>query len=134
MLHRALIGLAWLVRIGALPGIAPLAPLFHWAANTVRWGEHRGGMFVGIEGRTMSGKRVARTWHLIAEGDDGPLIPSMAAAAIVRRRLAGLRPAVGARPAVADLELADYEPVFAGRAITTRTTTAQLSVCTPAAA
>jgi hypothetical protein len=54
---------------------------------------------------------------MIAEGDDGPLIPSMAAEAIIRRRLDGRRPAPGARAATRDLELADYEALFARRQI-----------------
>jgi hypothetical protein len=54
---------------------------------------------------------------MIAEGDDGPLIPSMAAEAIIRRRLAGMRPDPGARPATRDLELSDYEALFARRKI-----------------
>src|SRR5689334_1943270 len=59
----------------------------------------------------------SRSWHMIAEGDDGPLIPSMAAEAIIRRRLDGHRPAPGARAATRDLELADYEALFARRKI-----------------
>ncbi|HEX2562036.1 DUF4166 domain-containing protein, partial [Phenylobacterium sp.] len=46
-------------------------------------------------------------------------IPSMAAEAIVRCMLAGRAPAPGARAAVAELELADYDQLFAGRTIVT---------------
>ena len=53
----------------------------------------------------------------MAEGDDGPLIPSMAVAALVRRTLGGARPAPGARPAIGELSLADYEGLFSTRAI-----------------
>ncbi len=118
-LHRVLIGLAWLVRLRVLGSLAPLAPLFHWASNTLRWGEHRGGMFVAISGFTAEGRRVERSWHLLAEADDGPLIPSMAAEAIIRRRLDGVASAPGARPATQELELADYDRMFAGRTIHT---------------
>ncbi len=116
ILHRALSALAWLVRLRLLPSLSPLAPLFHWATRTFRWGEHRGGMFVRLTGY-LRNRPVERSWHLLAEGDDGPLVPAMAAAAIVRRRLDGRPPAPGARPCVAELELADFEPLFAGRAI-----------------
>ena len=88
----------------------------HWASNRVRWGEHRGGMFVEVAGEA-DGGRVARAWHMVAEGDDGPFIPSMACAAIIRRCLDAKRPAPGARPATGDLELTDYETLFARRAI-----------------
>ena len=56
---------------------------------------------------------------MIAEGDDGPFIPSMAAEAIVRHCLAGRSPAIGARPAATELELADYDRLFARRNIKT---------------
>jgi hypothetical protein len=32
---------------------------------------------------------LARSWHLVAEGDDGPFIPAMAAEAIIRGWLSG---------------------------------------------
>jgi hypothetical protein len=127
VLHRVLSGLAWLVRIGLLSSLLPLAPLLHAASTRLRWGEHRSGMIVAVTGRTAAGQPVERSWHLLAEGDDGPLIPAMAAAAVIRRRLNGLRPARGARAATTELELADYEALFAGRAITAgrRETTAE---------
>ncbi|WP_416361761.1 DUF4166 domain-containing protein [Mesorhizobium sp. AR02] len=119
ILHRALISLAWLVRIGLVRSLSPLAPLMHWATNRLRWGEHRGGMFVLVEGADRVGKPIKRSWHLLAEGDDGPLIPSMAVEALVRKALDGRVPLHGARAAVNDLELADYEALFAGRTIHT---------------
>ncbi len=119
ILHRALNGLAWLVRLGLLPSLSPFAPLFHRVINVLRWGEHRGGMFVAIEGLADDGHVRRRSWHLLAEGDDGPLIPSMAAAAIILRSLEGGKPAPGARAATRALELADYGALFARRRIDT---------------
>ena len=119
ILHRMLIGLAWLVRIGLLPSLLPFARLIYFVSNTVRWGEHRGGMFVSIEGCDRNGKKIERSWHLLAEGDHGPLIPSMAVEALVRRSLAGQMPVPGARPAARDLELEDYETIFRNRTIYT---------------
>jgi hypothetical protein len=117
--HRALNALAWLVRLRLLPSLSPLAPLMQRVMHVLTFGEHRGGMFVAIEGVCASGAPVARSWHLLAEGDDGPLIPAMAAAAVIRRCLSGRPPAPGARAAIADLELEDYLPLFARRAIHT---------------
>jgi hypothetical protein len=124
ILHRVLNGLAWLVRLRLLPSLLPMARLIHAASNRVRWGEHRGGMFVAVTGKTAGGVPVARSWHLLAEGDDGPFIPSMACHAIIDRCLAGRRPAIGARAATAELELEDYETSFARRAIHTGMRTA----------
>jgi Domain of unknown function (DUF4166)/Saccharopine dehydrogenase NADP binding domain len=119
ILHRLLAGLAWLVRLRLLPSLAPFAPLLHFATNHIRWGEHRGGMFVAVEGTDTAGAPVTRSWHLLAEGDDGPLIPSMAIAAIVRAALQDRAPQPGARAAIRQLELDDYAPLFATRTIYT---------------
>ena len=110
-LLRMLRGLAWLVRLRLLPSLEPLAGLLHWGSRTLVWGEHRGGMFVEIEGEGAMGP-VKRAWHLVAEGDDGPFIPSIGAAIVVQRMSGGLAPKPGARPAAGELGLADYEAVF----------------------
>jgi NAD(P)-dependent dehydrogenase (short-subunit alcohol dehydrogenase family) len=117
--HRALNAFAWLVRLHILPSLSSFAPLMYHAINWLSFGEHRGGMFVAVAGVDAAGERIERSWHLVAEGADGPLIPSMAAEAIIRNCLVGRRPAVGARPAVTDLELADYEPLLARKRIST---------------
>jgi hypothetical protein len=119
LLHRSLIALAWLVRLNLIPTLLPLAPLFHYATNHLRWGQHRGGMFVEVEGLDAGEHRLKRSWHLLAEGDDGPYIPSMAVEAVVQNILAARAPQPGARAAVRDLELDDYAKVFAGRMIFT---------------
>jgi hypothetical protein len=119
LLHCGLIALAWLVRWRIVPSLLPFARLIHWVSNHVTWGEHRGGMFVEVEGADASGQPMKRSWHLLAERDDGPLIPSMAVEAIVRKSLEGQAPEPGARAAVCDLEVEDYAKLFARRAIYT---------------
>jgi saccharopine dehydrogenase-like NADP-dependent oxidoreductase len=116
-LHRIFILLARLVRLRLLPDIGPLAPMMHGVLDKLRFGPHRGGMFVKVEGLGSTGEKRARSWHMVAEGDDGPFIPSMAAAAIISRCLEGRRPEAGARHAAREVELADYEAFFAKRAI-----------------
>ena len=119
ILHIGLSILASGVRFKLLPSLSFMAPILHRAINVLRWGEHRGGMFVSIEGTTTDGAAVTRSWHLLAEGDDGPLIPSMAIEAIIRRCLDGEPPAAGAKSAVKELELEDYVTLFGRRAIFT---------------
>lgn len=116
---RSFIALAWLVRWRLIRSLTPMAPLFASAMRVLRWGEHRGGMFVEMEGADGAGEPVTRSWHLVAEGDDGPYIPAMAVAAIIGKVLDGRPPAPGARAAMAEVELADYERLFSARAITT---------------
>jgi Domain of unknown function (DUF4166)/Saccharopine dehydrogenase NADP binding domain len=118
---RGLNALAWLVRLRLLPSLTVFTTPIHDARTRLGWGEHRGGMFVTVSGRLADGARVERSWHMIAEGDDGPFVPAMAAEAIVRHCLAGRPPAPGARAGVNDVELADYEATFARRHITSGT-------------
>ncbi|KQV37433.1 saccharopine dehydrogenase [Rhizobium sp. Root73] len=119
----------WLVRLRLLASLSPFAALFHWASHRFAFGEHRGGMFVAVTGWTGDGKPHAKSWHLVAEGDDGPFIPAMAAEAIVRGWLAGRKPRLGARPAAGELTLADFEPLFDRFAI--RTGIRDDSLCAP---
>ena len=117
VLHRALIAFAWLARWRVVRSLSPLAPLMSFVMGKVRWGEHRGGMFVEVDGVRPDGTPSTRSWHLLAEGDDGPLIPSMALQAVIERALDGRPPPPGARSAARDLELDDYAALFAGRTI-----------------
>jgi hypothetical protein len=118
LLHRILNLLAKLRARLHLPSFMVFSRLFYFVLNLMKFGEHRGGMYVQVHGRS-EGRPVSRSWHLLAEGDDGPLIPSMAIEGIIRKMLHGERPAPGARAAVRSLELADYQQLFAGRAIST---------------
>jgi hypothetical protein len=118
ILHRLLWIAGKLVEVGLLKSLSPFATLMHRVVNTVRWGEHRGGMIVRVTGRR-SDKQATREWHLLAEGETGPFIPSMAAEALIRNYLLHGRPAPGARSAHRDLELADYDQLFADRGIQT---------------
>ena len=119
MLLRGLSGLAWLVRWQLLPSLAPFARLFWRVGNRLRWGEHRGGMFVTVTGADAADRPVAGAWHLVAQGDNGPFIPAMASAVIIQKMLAGQNPPAGARPAIAEHELADFAALFAAKGIVT---------------
>lgn len=118
VLHRTLNFLAKARARFGLPSLVPLSRLFYVVLNMMKFGEHRGGMFVRARGYR-DGKNVEQSWHLLAEGDDGPYIPSMAIEAIIRKLLAGQQPQVGARPATHALELSDYDVLFQGRSIFT---------------
>jgi len=111
--HRALIACAHLVRLGLVRSLSPLAPLMQFASSKLGWGERRGGMFVTVTGRTAAGAIAQRSWHLLAEGDDGPMIPAMAVEVVIRTLLEGRAPRPGARAAMRDVELAHYERMFA---------------------
>jgi hypothetical protein len=116
LLHRVLNVLAKARALFRLPSLEPLSWLFYKVLNAMKFGEHRGGMFVRARGK-QDGHSIERSWHLLAEGDDGPYIPSMAIEAIVRKMNRGEKPAPGARPGTHALELADYDRLFKGRSI-----------------
>ncbi len=118
ILHRILNLLAKARATFRLPSLEPISPLFYAVLKAMKFGEHRGGMFVRAQG-IREGHPVEQSWHLLAEGDDGPYIPSMAIEVIIRKLLAGERPLTGARPGTHALDLADYDTVFEGRSIFT---------------
>lgn len=119
ILHRMLNGLACLVRWRLIPSLAPFSLLFFHAINLLRWGEHRGGMYVEVRGLSAEQQPMHRSWHLLAEGEDGPYIPCMALQAIVQKVIHHQPPAPGARPATNDLEVTDYDTLFSQRTIYT---------------
>ncbi len=112
-LHRGLIALAWLVRMKLLPNIAWLTGVFHKTQSLVTVGEHRGGMFVRASNETQS-----RSWHMIAEGDDGPRIPAIPSAIMVRKWLHEETIPTGARTAITDIDLTDFGREFSKLRIT----------------
>ncbi len=116
ILHKILNLLAKARALSSLPSLVPLSKLFYIVLNLMKFGEHRGGMFVSATGQK-NGKNVEQSWHLLAEGDDGPYIPSMAIEAVIRKMLIGDLPEFGARSGVNALELSDYDALFQGRSI-----------------
>ncbi len=118
VLHRVLNWLAKARVMLRLPSLEPFAPFSYWILNLMKFGEHRGGMFVHVKG-SHDGISVHASWHLLAEGDSGPYIPSMAIEGVVRRCQAGLPPQPGARAALDALTLKDYDALFEGKDIHT---------------
>lgn len=126
ILHRVLNLLAKARARFKLPSLVPFSRLFYIVLNMMKFGEHRGGMFVhargiqrGTERGVTTGKTMEQSWHLLAEGDDGPYIPSMAIEVIIRKSLQGEQPQAGARSGANALELSDYDSLFKGRKIFT---------------
>jgi len=129
--HGLLRFLARGVKTGFLPTLAPLAGSMYFVMNRLSWGEHRGGMFMEVLGTDMRGQKVRRSWHLLAEGDDGPNVPALAANAIVRQCLENRFPEAGARSAKDCLDLADFQPMFDSLNITTGERALPLPAATP---
>jgi hypothetical protein len=104
LFHVGLWSLSWLVRLGLVRTLAPVAPLLSSIAERLRFlGTDRGGLRVELHTGA-----VCRVWCLIAEGGDGPFIPVTPAAALVRKLGNGLA-ARGALPCLGLLNLAEIE-------------------------
>lgn len=116
VLHKILNLLAKARATFGLPSMVPLSRLFYTVLNLMKFGAHRGGMYVHATG-LRDGVESEQSWHLLAEGDDGPYIPAMAIEVIVRKVLIAERPEAGARPATNALNLEDYEKLFESRTI-----------------
>lgn len=101
------------VKRGIFGSLQPMAPLMNFAMNHFTWGEHRSGLFLECRGKNHNGEAHWRSWHLLAEGNTGPRTPTLASVALIRNMIAGSPPPAGARPAHLDLELEDFEPLFA---------------------
>lgn len=117
----ALGALGCLVRLGLLRSAAPLA---RWLAPLQQWTAQLGGdcsaMVVELAGLA-GGQPELRRWTLIARKGEGQEIPTLAAQLLARRLRDGeLTP--GARHGGEELELADFEPLFADLAVTYATT------------
>ena len=91
--------------------------LKRWSDRLLRFGSDAGAMHVAARGLDADGRPVQRTWTLIATHGDGPWVPVLAAAALVRRLAAGRVPAAGARPCVGELTLDDFERELGDRHI-----------------
>jgi hypothetical protein len=108
-LHRGMNAMAQLTRWGLVPDWSVHARLLKRAADVFKTlGTDAGGMHVTVTGETPAGQPASRTWHLVATHGDGPFVPTLAAAALVRQLQAGAAPWVGARPCVGMLSLADF--------------------------
>jgi NAD(P)-dependent dehydrogenase (short-subunit alcohol dehydrogenase family) len=112
--HFALAAAAGLQRIGL-----PL-PMDRWAPGLDRlatwldqFGTQLGGMLVRIEGLDRDGARKRLEWHITADGNHGPEIPTMAAILLSRKLLRDEVAARGAMPCMGLVALDEFAPEFA---------------------
>ena len=112
ILHFGLMGLAHLVKWRLLSNLSFLSPLIHACQKHLNFGADRSGLVIAVTGEHHDGRAARISWHLTAEGDDGPHIPALPAAIVIRKALLGTYPAPGARPAIGVVTLEDYRAEF----------------------
>jgi hypothetical protein len=118
-LHHGMNLLAWMARKGLVRDWSRHATIIKRAADLFRnWGSDAGAMHVSVQGLDHEGSKVLRTWQLVATEGGGPFVPTLAAAAFVRKVQAGTL-AAGAYPCVGLLALADFTREMDGLAIRT---------------
>jgi len=109
LLHRGMNWMAALARWGWVRDWSRHARWLKRAADLVQsLGTDAGAMHVRVTGRLPDGQARTRHWALVATAGDGPFVPTLAAAALVRRLRAGDATLKGARPCIGMLSLADF--------------------------
>ena len=108
-LHLGANAMALVGRLGLVRDWAVHAPwLKRWSDRLAAFGTDAGAMHVTARGLDAQGRPARRTWTLVATHGDGPWVPTLAAAALVRKLAEGATPAAGARPCVGELGLDDF--------------------------
>jgi saccharopine dehydrogenase-like NADP-dependent oxidoreductase len=110
--HGGLWMLAALRRLmPSLPVERLAGPLGIVASKLDRFGSERGGMTIALHG-VKDGKPKTLLWYLVAEQNQGPQIPCLAAELIARKLTGGELTSRGAMPCVGLLSLEDFTTAF----------------------
>jgi hypothetical protein len=119
-LHRGMNAMAWLARRGWVTNWSAharrLQRVSEWFA---RWGSDSGAMHVRVRGCSRTGAPIEREWTLVARDGHGPFVPTLAAAALVRRLAQGADLPCGAMPCVGVLTRAEILSAADGLSIST---------------
>ncbi|WP_435489305.1 saccharopine dehydrogenase family protein [Variovorax sp. ZT4R33] len=108
-LHWGMNAMAWAAHRGFVRDWSTHARWLKAAADIFKgWGSDAGAMHVSVTGALPDGAEASRTWSLVATQGDGPYVPTLAAAALVRKLNAGGVLPAGATPCVGSLSLEDF--------------------------
>ena len=114
-LHLGMNAMAGMTRMGLVADWSRYASLLKRAADWFkRFGSDAGAMHVSVTGELTEGGTATRTWQLVATEGDGPYVPTLAAAALIRKLMGGEKPPSGARPCVGMLTLEDFTKELVG--------------------
>ena len=113
VMHLGLALLSLPVRLKLIASLRPFAPLLHRMADwLVRFGDDVGAMEVRVSGLDAKGAATQAGWTLIARGNCGPYVPTLACVAMLRRMRDGSAPAAGASACVGLLDLDEFTRDF----------------------
>ena len=119
LLHVGMNAMAALTRWGLVADWSAHAAWLKWAADRFKGlGSDAGAMHVTVSGTPRGAGLAQRSWHLLATHGDGPYVPTLAAAALIRKLRDGEVTWRGARPCVGMLSLNDFAQASEGLHIT----------------
>lgn len=106
---------AWLIRIGIIKNPQQWADFLHKnSLRLERFGDGKSGMYIELTGLDKEQRPLKLCWELIAKGNDGVHIPTLAAVALTRKLLAGNITVRGAMSSMGLLTLDEYLAELAG--------------------
>ena len=112
IIHISIRVLAWLQRHGIVRNLQKHAKIFAKIGTWLgRFASERGGMYMLLTGLDGDQRPINMQWNLIASQGGGPYIPTLAAEILIRRWTVTPPPA-GARPAVSQISIAEFEQAF----------------------
>lgn len=108
-LHLLLVVLSWLVRVGILPSLQPLAkPMLNISFLFDAMGTEDSGFYMELSGTDADGKPKCVLFELVAKQGDGLYIPSMPAILMAKKLAQGNLTQTGATPCVDLISLEEY--------------------------
>lgn len=117
IIHISLRLLAWLQKHGLVKNLQTRAKFFQWWGTVLgKFASERGGMYMHFTGLDQDKSPQSLQWNLIADAGDGPFIPILAAEILIRRWLNN-SPTAGARSAISEISLTEFETAFKTLAI-----------------
>jgi len=109
LFHFALVIGRVICKSGLLRSLVPATRLLRWLASwTEGLGSDEGGMKVSVLGRRSDGSFVRRDWDLVADGGNGPQVPTVPVSILLDKIAAG-SVATGARSCLAEVTLDEIE-------------------------
>jgi len=122
LLHKTMVGMAYLSKIGLVKNWAPLSKAIVSTSNIfLSFGSDKGAMEVLICGKSNDGNAKKIKWTLYAPKGNGPYIPTLSTIILARKLLSrdnqSSQQETGAKPCAGMFELSEFDAYFDALAI-----------------
>jgi len=122
LLHKTMVGMAYLSKIGLVKNWAPLSNAIVSTSNIfLSFGSDKGAMEVLICGKSNDGNAKKIKWTLYAPKGNGPYIPTLSTIILARKLLSrdnqSSQQGTGAKPCAGMFELSEFDAYFDALAI-----------------